>query len=131
MEISKRINLTSLALLLIAVHLSSGYAPIFKAAMMGSYEERAQYIHDARVAVRTDKDREIEAKLEKMQENFSGGLSRSNCPTVESISRLPLASFTVAYTALAKCQEAAEESQQVAGVRLRSELRATAGLPLN
>ena len=50
--------------------LSSGYAPILQAAMTSSYEERTAYIHEARVAVRTDKDREVEAKLEKMQEVF-------------------------------------------------------------
>jgi hypothetical protein len=87
MEISKRINLTSLALLLIAVagfaahhlyeqHLSSGYAPILKATLQSTHlEERAQYIHEARVAVRTDKDREVEAKLEKLQDDVEENLS--------------------------------------------------------
>jgi hypothetical protein len=74
----KSICITALATLLVVAagatahhmyetHLSSGYASIFKAAMTGSYGERAQYIHEARVAVRTDKDRQVEAKLEKMQ----------------------------------------------------------------
>jgi hypothetical protein len=39
--------------------LSSGYVPILKAAL-----------HQARVAVRTDKDRESEAKLENSQADF-------------------------------------------------------------
>jgi hypothetical protein len=60
-------------------HLSSGYAPIFKAAMTGSYDERAQYIHEARVAVRTDKDRESEAKLEKMQGELDGSFVKGAC----------------------------------------------------
>jgi hypothetical protein len=81
MTIFQRISITLAALLLVAAgvsvhhqyeqHLSSGYAPIFKAAMTGSYEERAQYIHEARVAMRTDKDRETEAKLERWQQNFN------------------------------------------------------------
>jgi hypothetical protein len=45
-------------------HLSSGYAPIFKAAMAGTYDERTQYIHEAREFVRTDKDQETEAEME-------------------------------------------------------------------
>jgi hypothetical protein len=35
--------------------LSSGYGPILQATMSSSYEERAAYIHEAQVAVRTDK----------------------------------------------------------------------------
>jgi hypothetical protein len=50
-------------------HLSHGYAPILRATLQSSHlEERAQYIHEARVAVRTDKDQETEAKLEKLQD---------------------------------------------------------------
>jgi hypothetical protein len=48
-------------------HLSAGYAPIFKAAMMGSDDDRPEYIHEAQLAMRTDKDRATEAKLEKLQ----------------------------------------------------------------
>jgi hypothetical protein len=39
--------------------------------MTSSSEERAAYIHEARVAVRTAKDREVEAKLEKVQKDFA------------------------------------------------------------
>jgi hypothetical protein len=38
--------------------------------MTSSYEERTAYIQEARVAVRMDRDREVEAKLEKMQGSF-------------------------------------------------------------
>ena len=77
-----RIGITAMALLLVVAagatahhvyetHLSFSYAPILQAAMTSSYEERTAYIHEARVAVRTDQDREVEAKLEKMQEDLS------------------------------------------------------------
>jgi hypothetical protein len=89
MTIFQRISITLAALLVVAAgasvhhqyeqHLSSGYAPIFKAAMSGSDGERAQYIHEARVAVRTDKDREVEAKLEKMQGDADGSFVTGGC----------------------------------------------------
>jgi hypothetical protein len=61
-------------------HLSSAYAPLFKAALQSSnLEERAQYIHEARVAVRTVKDRESEAKLEKLQSDADGSFGTSGC----------------------------------------------------
>jgi hypothetical protein len=77
-----RIGIIVMALLLVVAagatthhvyetRLSSSYAPILQAAMTRSYEERTAYIHEARVAVRTAKDREVEAKLEKMQEDLS------------------------------------------------------------
>lgn len=56
-------------------HLSSGYAPILRSAMTSSFEERAPYIHEARMAVRTAKDREVEAELEKVQKNFADEMS--------------------------------------------------------
>jgi predicted sulfurtransferase len=46
-------------------HLSSGYARILTATFQSkNLEHGAPYIHDARVAVRIDKDRDVEAKLE-------------------------------------------------------------------
>jgi hypothetical protein len=45
-------------------------SPLARVAMMDDYDERAQYIHEARPAVRSDKDREVEAKLAEMQEDF-------------------------------------------------------------
>jgi hypothetical protein len=76
------IGITAMALFLVVAagatahyvyetRLSSGYTPILRAAMTSSYEERTAYIHEARVAVRTNKDREVEAKLEKMQGDLS------------------------------------------------------------
>ena len=63
------IGITAIALLLVVaagatahhvyeIRLSSGYAPILQAAMTSSYEERTAYIHEARAAVRTDRDRD-------------------------------------------------------------------------
>lgn len=77
----KTLKITALAAIVIVTgivthhiyerHLSSGYASILKAAMTGPYdEERVQYIHEARAAVRTDKDREVEVKLDRWKQNF-------------------------------------------------------------
>jgi hypothetical protein len=60
--------------------LSSGYAPILKTTLqLSNIEERAQYIHEARVAVRTMKDRESEAKLEKLQGEGDGSFVTGVC----------------------------------------------------
>jgi hypothetical protein len=60
--------------------LSSGYAPILTATLQSSnIEERAQSIHQARVAVRTVKDRESEAKLEKLQSDADGSFVTNGC----------------------------------------------------
>jgi hypothetical protein len=57
-------------------HLSPGYAPILRATLRSSHlEELAQYIHEARVAVRTNKGWEVEAKLERLQDDVEGDLS--------------------------------------------------------
>jgi hypothetical protein len=61
-------------------HLSSEYAPILKATLqLSNIEERAQYMHEARVAVRTVKDRESEAKLEKLQSDADGSFVTGGC----------------------------------------------------
>ena len=76
-----RIGITALAFLLVVAagatahhvyekRLSYGYALILQAAMTSSYEERTAYIHEAGVAIRSNKDREVQAKLEKMQEDL-------------------------------------------------------------
>jgi hypothetical protein len=98
MTILQRISTTALAILLAVAtgatanhlyeqHLSSGYAPIFKAAMTGSDEERAQYIHEAREFVRTEKDQETEAKMERMQEDLSGETTSAECGQLLAVSR--------------------------------------------
>jgi hypothetical protein len=70
-------------------HLSSGYAPILKATLQSSHlEERAQYIHDARVAVRTVKDRETQAKLEKMQADLGGDTVSKACSDWKAVAEL-------------------------------------------
>ena len=61
-------------------HLSSGYAPILRAALQTTNQaERAAYIDKAQVAVRTDRDRESEAKLEKRQAGFDGETTSAAC----------------------------------------------------
>jgi hypothetical protein len=60
-------------------HLSSGYAPIFKAAMAATYDERTLYIHEAREFVRTDKDQETEAEMEQMQGDADGSFATVAC----------------------------------------------------
>src|SRR5580698_5250607 len=61
-------------------HLSSGYAPILRAALQTTNQaERAAYIDKAQVAVRTDRDRESEAKLEKRQADFDGETTSAAC----------------------------------------------------
>jgi hypothetical protein len=66
-------------------HLSSGYAPILKAALQTTDQvERAQYIHQAWVAVRTDMDQESEAKLEKREADFDGETTSDVCRDWES-----------------------------------------------
>jgi hypothetical protein len=92
----KSICLTALTTLLVAgaaltahhlheTHLSSGYAPILRAALQTTnQQERAALIHRARIAVRTDKDRESEAKLEKRQADFDGETTSAACRDWES-----------------------------------------------
>jgi hypothetical protein len=85
----KSICITALATLLVVsagahhlyeTHLSSRYAPILKVILQSSnIEERAQYIPEARVAVRTMKDRESEAKLEKLQGEGDGSFVIGGC----------------------------------------------------
>jgi hypothetical protein len=64
-------------------HLSSSYAPVFRAAMMGTDEERPGYIRKARAAMHTDKDRAVEAKLEKMQKDDTEENTVSACAGFE------------------------------------------------
>jgi hypothetical protein len=96
MKTFKRIGIITLAILLVfaagatAHHLyeqrlSSSYAPIFKTAMMGSDEERPSYIREARAAMHTDKDREVEAKLEKMQKDDTEENTVSACAGFEEV----------------------------------------------
>jgi hypothetical protein len=148
MTISKRINLTSLALLLVAVagfaahhlyeqRLSSGYGSILKAAIAGTtWEERAQLVPKAQVAVRTKKDRETEAKLEKMQwdgsnDNVSPACQKLDPFTNAALARYDYDEFRKTGEALIACNDADEKARQVDAMRLWDELRHTAGLPAN
>jgi hypothetical protein len=161
---SKRINITSLMLLLVAVagtaahhlyqqHLSSGYSPILQAAMTSSFEERAAYIHEARVAVRTDKDREVEAKLEKMQEDLSDDMPPA-CKSLQYVAEDEQEKFNraaeanqrsesrahaitmsaspiKANDAVRACIDADGKAKRAEGGRLWVELCAIAGVPAN
>jgi hypothetical protein len=136
-------------------HLSSGYAPIFKAAMMGTYDERPAYIHKARLAVRTDKNQEVEAKLEKMQADATEENTASSCADFEveaqtrqrklkqghrafDIGQGSFASVRAADKESVKadntemtCDAADGDAMMDAAYQLWIELRTTAGLPLN
>jgi hypothetical protein len=159
-----RIGITAMALFLVVAagatahhvyetRLSSGYAPILQAAMTSSYEERTAYIHEARVAVRTDKDREVEAKLEKMQEDLSDDVPPA-CKSLQYIAEDEQEKFNRAVEAnqrgeyrahaIAKsaspikandavraCVDADEKSKRAEGGRLWVDLCAIAGVPAN
>jgi hypothetical protein len=164
MTLSKRINITSLMLLLVAVagtaahhlyeqHLSSGYTPILQAAMTSSYEERTAYIHEAGVAVRTDRDRKVEAKLERMQEDLSDDMPPA-CKSLQAIAEDKQEKFNRAVEAnqrgeshahaiamsaspikandvVRACVDADEKAKRVEGGLLWIELCAIAGVPAN
>jgi hypothetical protein len=133
-------------------HLSSGYAPILRAAMTSSIEERAAHIQEARMAVRTAKDREVEADLEKVQKDFGDEMSAA-CKSfqylgadkqekfnreVEANQRVEPGAYAVVMSddapiksndAVLACIAAEERAKQSEGGRLWVELCATAGVP--
>jgi hypothetical protein len=164
----KRISITSVAILLVVAagvtahhlyetHLSSGYAPILRATLQSSHlEERAQYIHEARVALRTDKDREVEAKLEKLQDDVEENLSPAcqslqytadneqqkfnraqaayerGWPDARGASKLIMSDSTIkANDAVLACIAADEKVKHEEVARLWPELCADAGIPAN
>jgi hypothetical protein len=155
MTILQRISITALAILLVVAagvsanhlyeqHLSSGYAPIFKAAMTGSDEERAQYIHEAREFVRTEKDQETEAKMERMQEDLSGETTSAECGQLFAVSSIAEsareashyspdadAAYKEADHQLMHCRDQKDLLALTEADKFYPELRATAGLPLN
>ena len=159
-----RIVLTAMALLLVVAtvattyrvyeaHLSSGYASILQAATTSSYEERTAYIREAQAAVRTDKDREVQAKLEKMQEDLSDAVP-SACKSLQDAAddkqkkfnravkaKLRGESGAAALTmsaspvkandAVLACIHAHEKARRAEGHQLWVVLCATAGVPEN
>jgi hypothetical protein len=160
----KSICITALATLLVVAagatahhfyetRLSSGYGPILQAAMTSSYEERAAYIHEAQEAVRTDKDREVEAKLEKMQEDLSDDMppackslqdtaedeqkkfNRAAEANQRSESRAHAIAMSAspikANDAVRACVDADGKAKRAGGGRLWVELCAIAGVPAN
>jgi hypothetical protein len=164
MEPIHRIGITTLAFVLVAAagatayhvyekRLSHGYALILQTALTSSYEERTAYIHEARVAVRTDKDREVEAKLEKMQEDLSDDMP-SACKSLQYTAEHEQEKFnraiearqrgesgaravamssrpTKASDAVLACVDAAGKDKRAEGGRLWAELCATAGVTAN
>jgi hypothetical protein len=164
MEPIHRIGITPLALLLAVaagatVHhvyekrLSYGYALILQTAMTSSYEERTAYIHEARVAVRTDKDRAVEAKLENMQEDLSDDTPPA-CKSLQytaenkqekfnraveatqrgksGVRAAPMSASPIkANGAVLACIDANQKAKRAEGGRLWVELCATAGVSAN
>jgi hypothetical protein len=159
-----RIGIATMALPLVVVvvttahhvyetNMSSGYVRILQAAMTSSYEERTAYIHEARVAIRTKKDREVEAKLEKMQEDLSDDVP-PGCKTLQHIAEDEQEKFNraaeanqrgesgthavalsaspfKANDAVRACIDADKKAMRAEGGRLWVELCATAGVPEN
>ena len=121
--------------------------------MTSSYEERTAYIHEAGAAVRTNRDREVEAKLEKMQEDLLDdtppackSLQYSAEHEQEKFNRAVVAkqrgesgSHSLAMSsrpikardAVLACIDAEEKGKRAEGGRLWVELCATAGVPAN
>jgi hypothetical protein len=61
-------------------HLSFGFSAILRATLQSTHiDERAQYIDKARFAVRTAKDLETLAKLEKLQGDLDGRAIKAAC----------------------------------------------------
>jgi hypothetical protein len=156
MKTFQRISITALTILLVTVagasghylyeqHLSSGYAPILKAILQTtSMEERTQYIHQAREFVRTDKDQETEAKLERLQEDLSGETTSAECGQLFAISSIAEsareashyspdadAAYQEADHQLMKCRDQKDASAHTEADKFYPELRATAGLTAN
>jgi hypothetical protein len=159
-----RIGITALAFLLVVAagatahhvyekRLSYGYALILQTVMTSSYEERTAYIREARVAVRTDKDQEVEAKLEKMQEDLLDDTPPA-CKSlqytaeheqekfkraVEAKRRDESGSHPVAMSsrsikandAVLACIDADQKARRAEGGRLWAELCAVARVPAN
>jgi hypothetical protein len=163
MEPIHRIGITALALLLVVAagataynvyekRLSHGYALILQTAMTSSYEERTAYIQQARVAVRTDKDREVEAKLEKMQEDLSDDIPTA-CKSLQNTAEheqekfnralkarrrgesgahpMAMSSRSKASGAVLTCIDAAEKAKRAEGGRLWTELCTAAGVTVH
>jgi hypothetical protein len=159
-----RIGITALVVLLVVAaaatahhvyekRLSYGFALILQAAITSSYEERPAYIHQARVAVRTDKDREVEARLEKMQEDLSDDMppackslqylaedrQKKFNRSVEAKQRGGSAAHAVALSAssikandaVLACIDANQKAKRAEGSRLWAELCATARVSAN
>jgi hypothetical protein len=159
-----RIAITAMALLLVVAvgatahhvyetRLSSSYTSILQSAMTSSYGERTAYIHEARAAVHTDKDREVEAKLETMQEDLSDDMPPA-CKSLQDIAEDEQKKFNRAVEAnqrgesralamamsaspikandaVRACVDADEKAKRAEGGRLWVELCATAGVPAN
>jgi hypothetical protein len=121
--------------------------------MTSSYEERTGYIQGARVAVRTNKDREVEAKLEKLQEDLSDDMP-PGCKSLRDIAedkqekfnravganqRGEPEAYAVAMSAspikandaVLACIAADEKAKRAEGGRLWVELCTIAGVPAN
>jgi hypothetical protein len=72
------------------------------------------YIHDARVAVRTDKDRETQVKLDRLQDRSSGHAVDVACGSTTTLlaEKLPELELLKGFGAILKCQQAKQDAQQ-------------------
>jgi hypothetical protein len=119
-------------------------SPLARVAMMDDYDERAQYIHEARPAVRSDKDREVEAKLAEMQEDFErrdhqrrvwAAFCQSFDSRLRNVRPHPSPDKSAAYEEadhqLDKCRDRKHAFAHAEAEKLYHELLAVTGLPLN
>jgi hypothetical protein len=135
------ISITALVLLLVAMtgdtahqlyetHLSSGYARILRAAMdpHAPFAETVSYIHDARVAVRTNKDQETEVKLDRLQDLNSGHAMDAACGSIAKLTaeKLPKGELLNGFVAILKCQQVKQGSLFAEQETLDKDLRAAA-----
>jgi hypothetical protein len=113
-------------------HLSSGYARILRAVMdpHAPFAEMVSYIHDARVAVRTNKDQQTQVKLDRLQDLNSGHAMDVACGSIGKLTaeKLPKAQLLEGFVAILKCQQVKRDDLFTEQDTLNKELRATAGI---
>jgi hypothetical protein len=113
-------------------HLSSGYARILRAVMdpPAPFAEMVSYIHDARVAVRTNKDQQTQVKLDRLHDLNSGHAMDVACGSITKLTaeKLPKGQLLEGFVAILKCQQVKRDELFAEQDTLNKELRATAGI---
>jgi hypothetical protein len=135
------IKITALILFLVAVtgatahqvyetHLSSDYQRILRAVMDPHvpFSEMVSYIHDARVAVRTNKDQQTQVKLDRLQDLNSGHAMDVACGSITKLTakKLPKGELLEGFVAILKCQQVKRDGLFAEQGTLNKELRAIA-----